>query len=407
MKKKYTYILFLTIITALYSCKGKITEAKSDNNTLDSSQILNLRFNPMDSLKQGSLILASKLYDSVSYVPLQTSKLSVFTEIDQLEVTDKYFIILDNGTKAILIFNKNGLFHKKIADVSTNSFSVDYLNGQIAFVDNNEAGTLVYYDFDGNYLKKEHLGIQYFSFAILGKEKIGYRSFEKMGIDTNVFRNFSLFSNLIYFKEKSITTGYLPYDTAAVNPKEVANTQKNFYKSGDDLFFIKPFDYYIYKITTDKVTKAFHISLPDDFCVPGDFCFNKKYLNNRRSYIAKHPDMVTLFSDFYNTKGNLFIKFYSTSGSTMDFFHYNFKTKKLVPFSHIASDSVSNFLPLGMHGLASDGKTLFTSVQSSFLIKSRADSKSDWPQLPLVLTNFFTTENNRSNPVIIKLYPKI
>jgi hypothetical protein len=57
---------------------------------------------------------ASQIYDEVDYIPLETTKESLFGEISQLQITDKYFIILDKETDAILFFNRDGSFHHKI-----------------------------------------------------------------------------------------------------------------------------------------------------------------------------------------------------------------------------------------------------------------------------------------------------
>ena len=62
---------------------------------------------------------ASQIFEKVNFIPLETTKESLFGKIDQLAVTKDYFIILDEQTNSILIFKKNGKFHAKIAGGGT------------------------------------------------------------------------------------------------------------------------------------------------------------------------------------------------------------------------------------------------------------------------------------------------
>jgi hypothetical protein len=77
---------------------------------LTNAQATTLRIDP-SSARGGTV---SQLFDEVNFIPLETIKESLFGRIDQLEVTDKYFVILDDNTNSILIFDKTGKFHAKI-----------------------------------------------------------------------------------------------------------------------------------------------------------------------------------------------------------------------------------------------------------------------------------------------------
>lgn len=56
-----------------------------------------------------------QIFDSVQFIPLETSKESLFGSIDQLEMTDSLFIILDVRGHSILLFFRTGKFYKRIA----------------------------------------------------------------------------------------------------------------------------------------------------------------------------------------------------------------------------------------------------------------------------------------------------
>lgn len=76
---------------------------------LIDAQAITLRLDPLDS----SGGTASKIFDEVNCIPLETTKESLFGKIDRLEVIDKCLIILDDNTNSILIFDKKGKFHAK------------------------------------------------------------------------------------------------------------------------------------------------------------------------------------------------------------------------------------------------------------------------------------------------------
>ncbi|RYE37744.1 MAG: 6-bladed beta-propeller, partial [Sphingobacteriales bacterium] len=77
---------------------------------IDTSDVKTLRVDPSNSFGAS----ASEAFDSATYIPLETTKESIFGKIDKLEVTDKYFIILDENTNSILFFDRQGKFQHKI-----------------------------------------------------------------------------------------------------------------------------------------------------------------------------------------------------------------------------------------------------------------------------------------------------
>src|SRR3954467_7786076 len=74
--------------------------------SVDTSHVDTLRIDPLNSFG-GS---ASEVFETANYIPLETTKESLFGSIDQLEVTDQYFIILDQNTNCILFFKKDGKY---------------------------------------------------------------------------------------------------------------------------------------------------------------------------------------------------------------------------------------------------------------------------------------------------------
>ena len=57
---------------------------------------------------------AADLFEEINYVPLETTKKSIFGAIQQLIVTKDHFILSDRETNCIFVFFKNGKFCAKI-----------------------------------------------------------------------------------------------------------------------------------------------------------------------------------------------------------------------------------------------------------------------------------------------------
>lgn len=85
------------------------TELYADT-TIDSKNTSIIRIAPASALVTSDTLL----FDSITYLPLETTRESEFSSITQLEVTDEHFIILDERLQTILFFNKDGTFYKKI-----------------------------------------------------------------------------------------------------------------------------------------------------------------------------------------------------------------------------------------------------------------------------------------------------
>jgi 6-bladed beta-propeller len=120
-------------------------------NYLSAQNITTLRIDP-DNARGGT---ASQIFDSLQFIPLETTKESLFGSIDQLEVTDSLFFILDIRSRSVLIFRRDGSLHARIISDGPNKyfgyFALDRKANRI-IIDNNYANGLLVYDFNGNLL---------------------------------------------------------------------------------------------------------------------------------------------------------------------------------------------------------------------------------------------------------------
>jgi len=138
MKKYFIFSCFFL------SCLSEIQAQKN----------ITLRIDP-DNARGGT---ASQIFDSLEFIPLETTKESLLGSIDQLEIVDSFFIILDmRGSHSILIFNRNGKFHARIKAEGGNRFlgyfSINRKANQI-IITNNFDDSLLIYNFNGNLVNK-------------------------------------------------------------------------------------------------------------------------------------------------------------------------------------------------------------------------------------------------------------
>ena len=99
---------FALSIFFIGSLAMEITFAQASK--IDSTNFRTLRIDPASS--RGAA--ASQLFDEVQFIPLETTKESMFGSISQLHLTDDSFVIWDYDTKSILIFTKEGKYRAKI-----------------------------------------------------------------------------------------------------------------------------------------------------------------------------------------------------------------------------------------------------------------------------------------------------
>src|SRR5687768_960534 len=90
------------LILCLFSCFNLFAQGTK----IDSSEMVTLRIDPESS--RGAAV--SQVFDEVQFIPLETTKESLFGSVSQLEVTDKNYIIYDYDTRSIFIFSKEGKY---------------------------------------------------------------------------------------------------------------------------------------------------------------------------------------------------------------------------------------------------------------------------------------------------------
>ncbi|MBC7567606.1 MAG: 6-bladed beta-propeller, partial [Pedobacter sp.] len=110
--------MFKNALNTLIVCALSCTQILAQGNKVDSAGMKTLRLDPTTA--RGAAV--SQVFDDVKFIPLETTKESLFGTISQLNVTDNNYIIYDYDTKAVLIFDKAG---KYIAKVNSSKIEKD------------------------------------------------------------------------------------------------------------------------------------------------------------------------------------------------------------------------------------------------------------------------------------------
>jgi len=408
-------LLFCALLFAtLTSSAQKVIDA-------DTSHFATLRIDPMNAM--GGTV--SDFFDEVRYVPLETTNESIFGSINQLEVTDDYYIINDYNTKSILIFTKNGKFHAKIKNkgkYGIYSFSINRFTKQIIYY-NSENNAITYCDFDGKMLqnikwdelkKNETAASNLFFFSPDKAITNGY--FNKLDTTDKYYKTFA--NSLIQYvvDSKTVYAKGLLFSKEEGHIQMISQGKGPLTAFGNDttFFYSKPYAYSLYTITPNTIKLAYKFVFPASVSLPRDFYTNPEYNANRIGYFQKNTNQYFSLNNCYLSGYNLLfeVNAWNSYNSKENSLIYNLKSGTLIAYKHIQLDEKSYYLPIiDEAGYSSDnkkiiactGKYLYTSISSLAMFKANENSADKNVKYTPELTEYFKKSSRRDNPVIIEM----
>jgi len=378
-----------------------------------------IRINP-DAAMGGTV---SHYIDKVQFITFESNAQSAFGNIDQLEITDKYYIILDQETAAILIFDKQGQFHAKIEGRAMNpqnpvvyEFNFDKKTKLIKIQDQNN---VFFYDLDGKLImhtkrsSSQYLGVEgSLGDAVSAYYYAGARPDRKAG---------SLAYELMVTEGGKLVKGYLPYSMPDIKSYVYdswgAQSHADFYSDyiGIDsvLYYSREFDYNIYRLTPHTMHSAYEFILPVQMSLPDSFKTDSTFYNKKIKYIKAHPSTIFKILNFYRAGDWLFFKTLAY-GVRSPTYIYNTKSQALVCVNKIISDASSYYLPItdaeigGLdfvnHSFIQVDGDNFYSYSSLALFYQMQATKNKHPDYPPSLVNYFSDKRNaKGNPVLIQI----
>lgn len=384
--------------------------------------MVTLRIDPQSA--RGASV--SQVFDKVTFIPLETTKESLFGSINDLKIVKNQFVIFDYDTRAVLIFARDGKFKGKIdatkipqddADKSKTELygyqiTEENQDSVIAIYSNKY---LFYFNLNGKQIKKVLMKDAEFKQDYTFADKsttVRARYLQKTGKD-------SIHYELALLRKNKDTVGYFPYSNKRYENDSFWDSPK-FYEYGVDneMFFVNMHSYDLYKITPSKLSLAYHIILPANNSLPKDFMSNPVYVRKRSEYLQKNQKVFYSINNTYQVGDLLYLQMrsYGWNKELKKAIIYNLKTTELTSLQDLQPDSLSSFLPVtdagafydfanrGFH-LYKDG-CFYTSYSSlaMFSFKSQLGDKN--PKFSLQMQEYFKNQDRKSNPVIIQLKPK-
>lgn len=413
--KKLTLTLFISTLLLGITTYGQTAK-------VDSSAMITLRIDPESA--RGATV--SQVFDEVEFIPLETTKESLFGSINQFSVAKDCFVIFDYDTKSVLIFKKDGKFHAKInADLmkseedskTENSFYGFQMvtSGTQEQIMTRTSKYTYYFDLNGKLVQKKlSKEVKYEpSIAFADPNHFAKTGYLKVEEKDSTFYEVALFN-----KEKEVAK-YLPFTLDRYkNDQYMAGSRMYTSDNGNELLYVRPYDFNVYKITPDKLSLAYRLIFPAVNSLPLDFMTNDSYKNKRLVYFQKNEKVFYTLSDTYKINNFLFLKMRSWGfdKNKKDALIYNLGTGEITSIKDIEPDSLSSFLPVtdagafydynnrGMHGFIDQNFYASYSSLAMFTFKEQSAGKN--PTYNTVLSNYFKTQTKKSNPVLIRLKPK-
>lgn len=396
------------------SCLATFVKGQSDftlknirSENSDTRETVEIRIDPTSALANEGI---SNIAESITYLPLQTTKESAFGDVTQLEVTDNLYIIWDKVSNCILFFDKKGGFVTKISSadrslpkpyLKIDHFTVNEAKNELMFNDR-WSPYLYFFTLEGKFIKcvekPEYLGYSYINFGDFG---VYYQSYK-----TDFLKKMKApLGNLIIKDKNNNAAVLLPIDTTSIKDfREVLGVDRNLYDNHDGVVYItNTYDYKVYSLDTKaKVRTAFRFVMPALNTLPDDFLTNDKYKGQRKAYTNAKGDVIYALTNFYKRGNNLLFNFKGHSrDQTMSF---NLKTQNLACLSDMLPDKLTHDLPfMGEPSVTVDKSNgVIMSVSSGLLFdyKARLQGKKEWAaNLPESLKTFFK-KGSQQNPVL-------
>lgn len=351
----------------------------------------------------------SQYIDKVNFILLEDTKESVFGSIDQLEVTNNFYIILDNESQVIIVFTKQGRYYSKIKlRYQIHDFKI---RGKENLIEIPDYPFYSFYNLEAKLVKKvtpkkyiynrAHLGDKYEVNYIFDPGSI------KSSIDSTAFK-------VQVLEGEKITHKYFPYNTKLV--KGLMNWVFNFstdYESNDTAkYFILLHDYIVYRITPHTCNAVYQFIFPLQNSLPNNFLTDSTQLSKNDAYELNESNqtIISRLNNFYKINNRISFK-----TSQFKTYMYELAAQKLVCINKIISDSTSYFLPITdaevggadflLHGIINfDGTSFYTSYSSLVLFNQMEATKNKHPKYPPELTKYFSNARNRKgNPVLVQI----
>jgi hypothetical protein len=369
----------------------------------------------------------SDYFDSIEYIPLETTKKSLFGESARMILTDSSIVISDNDTRAVLFFSNSGRYLSKV------QFSQSILN--IPSADYDKTNNIIIVGYYNEVKQKRENSFYSITGKLLSldsvtKKNIVYNYYLSLNNGYSLKTNSCIFLTtekprdtvhyaIDVYKGSKLYKSFLPY-----NPKyDMAICGLVGYMSigrvvNETAYYCVPLRYLVYRVSKDTVTKMFQFVFPANRSLPERIINSKKLetIDSVNHALWGDSRIILNVSDIFFNNRSLFFhliprRYIYTEGSD-EINQYNFIydtiSHKLVSLERMSPDTKSYYLSFfdergSISGLSYDHGYFYTSISSLEMFSAKEATKSKYPQYPPVLQEYFSTQNRKANPVIVKM----
>ena len=388
MKRVY-YLFILACSFTLFACSHKSSDIKqsNDKNTITIN------------LESPQSLHASRLFDTIIYVPLETSDTYIFSRASHLKVNDEKDLYFISDKSFFLFDGETGKGKVKISrlgngpDGYTSIFdsNVDSSTKEIELLDNN-AKKIVIYDMAGNHKRSMSLPFMSFMFAKTGKDDYWF-------YNNNLLSEASDHKVVHFVSNKGKIEEYDKIDKHLAKYFFIDDEKNLIVQNGNLLYHYSPSDT-IYQIRPDKEMRAAYVLDMGKSLAPKDF-YTRNFRDimefvetaNKNGYVFEIPS----FAANDNTvaiacikEGKFYMTFHTKENgknTTFTTFHDNYNFS--VPFTLDATNL--NF--------CMDNDYFYFIVTAEQLIKCKNE---DTNQKKMDSWMESKNVNEYSNPILVK-----
>jgi len=392
-------------------------------NTVDSKRIMIDPINAMGGV-------ASKYFDDIQYIPLQTTKESLFGRIDQLYVTSSFYIILDKTTEAVLFFNKDGSYHHKVNKFRfdrifqvpnsggirrsiISSFSIAATGDHFYISSIFEPNILYVYTFEGIRTGKISLPVHTQDYCEL---KNGYFVCKQQrpysAADLNKFNPYDISIIKDSTSDPIFLFPIIANHTALLD--DLYGHIKYLNKGGTDTtcLYSPDFSYHLYELGASGIVRNFEVLFPNYLSIPQNFDNDSVYNGRRKEYLKDKSVISSIWeAALINNYLLLDIRIPNAQNNLNRVsLLYSLRSSRLILLDKISADEKTSYLPVSGNTrsdlLFFDTGYIYYSFPSLTMISAKEAMGDKRPVYSPVMENYFKTEDRKSNPVLVRLKPK-
>ncbi len=372
----------------------------------------------------------SDYFTDIEYIPLETTKESLFGDIGQLIVTKNSFVISDYDSRTILFFKSDGQFLKKIRWSSQVDPSIKYEPHEAQVIitytglADEDKKTTEIYSLEGVKLSVKN------STLVISENFILLDSGYSLKFNSCEFKRFDELRDSIYYlidvyRNGTLYRRHLPYNqkekmgfcyfAGGVKP----GVSNYFVVKNNRIYISTPIEHHIYEITKDSAILFYNVVFPEGSSYPKDILGNQTSSKLDSLKKIQRP-MGTIYNlnNIFFSESKMFFKasspFYVSTISSKEIKPYNFifdtSNHKLIALERLKTDEKSHFLPvfdprdgLMIKGIIYHNDFFYSYVSSLDMFSAQQKNKSRSPQYSPILQEYFRTQNRKSNPVIVRM----